>query len=136
MKNCSYCGRENDPAAVHCYECGTLFGEAESWRPKTPRRPRVRLGLGLVLLGLVIGALAFGVPIGSAKRHVPGTIYVSFMALLATAMAIVYGAAYAIVGIERAKERQRVLWWTGFMLTIALCILLFLILDDLGYRYR
>ena len=25
MKNCSYCGRENDDAAVGCSECGTEF---------------------------------------------------------------------------------------------------------------
>src|SRR5436190_6045546 len=25
MKNCSYCGRENEDAAVHCIECATEF---------------------------------------------------------------------------------------------------------------
>ena len=23
MKNCPYCGRENEETAVHCHECGT-----------------------------------------------------------------------------------------------------------------
>jgi hypothetical protein len=29
MKNCDYCGRENDDGAAHCRECGTEFARAE-----------------------------------------------------------------------------------------------------------
>jgi hypothetical protein len=29
MKNCGYCGRENDDKAAHCRECGTEFVRAE-----------------------------------------------------------------------------------------------------------
>ena len=136
MKNCSYCGRENDSAAVHCRDCGTVFEEREDRSWKTPRRPNPSSGLRLAAIGLVIGAFSFGMPIASARRHVPGKILVSFAALLAAALFIVYGVAYAWVGRERATEAKRSLWWIAFFLSIVLCIALFQILDELGYPYR
>jgi hypothetical protein len=33
MKNCSYCGRENQDAAISCLECGTEFVSEESQPP-------------------------------------------------------------------------------------------------------
>ncbi len=41
MKQCSYCGRENDPAAYICQECGTLLSEDPAPVPVEPvRQPR------------------------------------------------------------------------------------------------
>jgi hypothetical protein len=67
MKPCPYCGRENDDAALTCFECGASLAEdpADSTGPIFPRiRLRWLLG-GLLALALLVGYSAW------LERHPP-----------------------------------------------------------------
>jgi hypothetical protein len=49
MKECAYCGRENDDDAVQCRECGTaefkgdITAKAHSEKAEEPNRPRYQI---------------------------------------------------------------------------------------------
>jgi RNA polymerase subunit RPABC4/transcription elongation factor Spt4 len=45
MKNCSYCGRENDDSAVVCRECGTEFDTSPPAAPVDPQLEDLSLSL-------------------------------------------------------------------------------------------
>lgn len=50
MKNCPYCGRENEDTAVHCHECGT---EMVLLLPKKLSANQLFVVRVLLLLGIV-----------------------------------------------------------------------------------
>jgi hypothetical protein len=65
MKQCEYCGRENEEDALHCTECGSHFANESTqdpappgWNPHSPLGLAVTSGLGSFLIGTAAVFLA------------------------------------------------------------------------------
>jgi len=142
MKRCTYCGKEYGDEADACQIDGEPLLSPEeaaaqkAQRSKRPSRQEVKTGLAVAMIGLVIGTLGAALPVYFAKGHVSGNVYVSLSTLLTGSTVFVSGLALAWLGPEVVRDRGRTIFWIGFFAGIALCILVFLKIFDLGYGYK
>jgi hypothetical protein len=149
MKKCSYCGRENDDAAVRCKECGTCFNIPIS-EPLPLKLKRTLLTFKRQLLVFsgtypqgferrspIFGSLAVSAPLigfvaaavinsrtdfdGGDMRGLAELCQFAAIVLLA----LLLGGISALVGLSRG-EKYRALSYVGLAVDFGPVLLLFL----------
>jgi hypothetical protein len=130
MKECAYCGRENDDAAVGCRECGTteFIGDKTLRCPDNARRGWAVYGVGWAIF--LLSALA-GLSSKSSSSSSNGALWPFWLLLgILFMMSLVYCVGCFVSEKWRSKAQRR--YFSPYLLGSTGWLILFLAFGLLG----